>query len=70
MCWSVGGGEGSCGKRYGGCGGRCREVCWGVGMSKKRCVGVEKCGEGCGKVYGVSRKVCWGRDVGRGMKEV
>ena len=22
-----------------GCGGRCREVCWGVGMSKERCVG-------------------------------
>ena len=45
VCWGVGGGEGSCGKRYGGCGGRCREVCWGV--SKDVC-GVEKCGEGCG----------------------
>ena len=21
------------------CGGRCREVCWGVGMSKERCLG-------------------------------
>ena len=31
--------RGSCGKRYGGCGGRCKEVCWGVGMSKERCVG-------------------------------
>ena len=42
VCWGVGGGEESCGKR---CGGRCREVCWGVGMSKERCVwrGVGKC---------------------------
>ena len=23
VCWGVGAGEGSCGKRYGGCGGRC-----------------------------------------------
>ena len=38
VCWGVGGGEGSCGKRYGECGGRCREVCWDVGMSKERCV--------------------------------
>ena len=32
VCWGVGGGEGSCGRRYGG---RCREVCWGVGEVKK-----------------------------------
>ena len=25
--WGVGGSQGSCGKRYGGCGGRCREMC-------------------------------------------
>ena len=34
----VGKGEGRGGKRYGG---RCREVCWGVGMSKERCVARE-----------------------------
>ena len=38
-CWGVEGGQGSCGKRYGGCGGRCREICWGVGGGKERCVG-------------------------------
>ena len=37
--WGVGGGQGSCGKRYGGCGERCREMCWGVGGGKERCVG-------------------------------
>ena len=26
VCWGVGGGQGSCGKR---CGGRCREMCGG-----------------------------------------
>ena len=26
-------------ERYGGCGGRCREMCWGVGGGKERCVG-------------------------------
>ena len=26
-CWGVGGSQGSCGKRLGGCGGRCREMC-------------------------------------------
>ena len=36
VCWGVGGGDGSCGKR---CGGRCREVCWGVRVGKERCVG-------------------------------
>ena len=39
VCWGIGGGEGSCGKRYGECGGRCREMCWGERMSEKRCVG-------------------------------
>ena len=57
--------EGSCGKRYGGCGGRCKEVCWEV---RKYVWGVEKCGKGCGRVYGVSGEVCW--RVGRGMGEV
>ena len=32
MCWGVGGGERSRGKR-------CREVCWGVEGAKERCVG-------------------------------
>ena len=35
VCWGVGGGQESCGKRYGGCGGRCREMCWGVGEVRK-----------------------------------
>ena len=30
VCWGVGGGEEKCVERYGGCGWRCREVCWGV----------------------------------------
>ena len=33
---SVMGCRGRCRKRYGG---RCREVCWGVGGGKERCVG-------------------------------
>ena len=64
VCWAVGGGQGSCGKRYGGCGGRYREMCWGVGGGKERCVGR---GEMCGKVYGVSGEVCW--RVGKGCGE-
>ena len=51
-CWGVGGVQGSCGKRYGGCGGRCREMCWGVGEVRKDVWGVEKCGEGVGKCMG------------------
>ena len=39
VCWGVGGGQGNCGKRYGGCGGRCREMCRGVGGGKERCEG-------------------------------
>ena len=39
VCWGVGGGQGSCGKRYGGCGEKCWEMCWGVGGGKERCVG-------------------------------
>ena len=54
VCWGVGGGQGSCGKRYGGCGERCREMCWGVGGGKERCVGSGEVWGGCGKVYGVS----------------
>ena len=44
--WGVGGGQGSCGKRYGGCGGdvgKCVEV-W--GEVRKDVWGVEKCGVG------------------------
>ena len=49
------------------CGGRCREVCWSVGMSKERCVrrSVGKCMGCVGKFVGL-----WGRDVGREMGEV
>ena len=49
VCWGVGGGQGSCGKRYGGCGGRCREMCWGVGGGKGK-----MCGEwrSVGRVWG------------------
>ena len=36
VCWGVGGGEGSCGKRYRECGGDVGKC---VGMSKERCVG-------------------------------
>ena len=36
VCWGVGGGQGSCGKRYGGCGKRCREMRWGVGSAYER----------------------------------
>ena len=39
VCWGGGGGQESCGKKYGGYGGRCREMCWGVGGGKERCVG-------------------------------
>ena len=53
VCWGVGRGE-LWEEVWGRVWGRCRVVCWGVGMSKEKCVGVEKCGEGCGKVYGVS----------------
>ena len=63
VCCGLGGGEGSCGKRYGGCGGRCSEVCWGVGGGKERCVG---------RGVGEWGKVCWrvGKGCGRGMEEV
>ena len=67
VCWDVGGGQGSCGKRYGGCGGRCRKMCWGVGEGKERCVGSGEVWGGCGKVYGVSEEVCW--RVGKGCGE-
>ena len=50
VCWGVGGDEGSCGKRYGGCRGRYREVCWSVGMSKEKYVG--SVGRGVGKYMG------------------
>ena len=57
VCWGVGGGQGSCGKRYGGVWGRCRE----------RYVGSGEVWGGCGKVYGVSGEVCW--RVGKGCGE-
>ena len=69
--WDVGGGEGSCGKRYGGCGERtCREMCWEV---RKDEWGVEKCGEGC--VWGEWKSVLacgermWGEEWGRCKEE-
>ena len=46
VCWGVGGGQGSCGRRYGGRGGdvgKCVRV-W--GEVRKNVWGVEKCGEG------------------------
>ena len=52
VCWGVGGGQGSCGKRYGGCGGRCREMCWGVGEVRKDVWGVEKYGDGVRECMG------------------
>ena len=61
VCWGVGGGERSCGKRSGE---RCREVCRCVGISKERCVGrgVEKCvgvrGGMWAKEWGRCREVC------------
>ena len=51
MCWGVGGGQGSCGKR---CGGRCRKMCWVVGGGKERCVGS---GEVWESIWG--EEVCW-----------
>ena len=54
VCWGVGGGQGSCGKRYryGGCGGDVGK-CVGVwGEVRKDMWGVEKCGEGVGKCMG------------------
>ena len=51
-CWGVGGGQGSCGKRYGGVGGDVGK-CVGVwGEIRKDVWGVEKCGEGVGKCMG------------------
>ena len=59
VCWGVGGGQGSCGKRYGGVWGEVRKDVWGV----------EKCGEGVGKCMGRVGKCIgvWGKDVGRVM---
>ena len=52
VCWGVGGGQGSCGKRYGGMGGDVGK-CVGVwGEVRKDVWGVEKCGEGVGKCMG------------------
>ena len=42
LCWSVGGGEESCGKR---CGGRCREVCWEVRKDEWEWRSVRECME-------------------------
>ena len=66
VCWGVGGGQESCGKRYGGCGGDVGK-CVGVwGEVRKDMWGVEKCGEGVGKCMGKCVGV-WGKDVGRVM---
>ena len=46
----------------GSCGGRCREVCWGVGMSKERCLGS---GEVWESVW-VRGEVCWREREGCG----
>ena len=59
VCWGVGGGQGSCGKRYGQMGS--------VGGGKERCVGSGEVWGGCGKVYGASGEVCW--HVGKGCGE-
>ena len=61
VCWGVGGGQGSCGKKYGG-----------VGKDVGKCVGVwgevrKDVWGGCGRVYGVSGEVC--RRVGKGCGE-
>ena len=65
VCWGVGGGQGSCGKRcVGGDVGKCVGV-WGGG--KERCVGSGEVWGGCGRVYGVSGKMCW--RVGKGCGE-
>ena len=50
VCWGVGGGQGSCGKRYGGVGGDV-DKCVGV-WGRKDVWGVEKCGEDVGKCMG------------------
>ena len=72
VCWGVGGGQGSCGKRYGGRGGKCRKMSWGVGKGKERCVGRvwESVWGEWGKVLGRwrVRKGCGegnGEDVGK-----
>ena len=62
VSWGVGGGQGSCGKKYGG---------WGGDVGK--CVGVwgevrKDVWGGCGREYGVSGEVC--RCVGKGMGEM
>ena len=67
VCWDVGGGQGSCGKRYGGCGGEMLGNVMGCGVGKERCVGSGEVWGGCGKVYGVSGEVCW--RVGKGCGE-
>ena len=52
VCWGVGGGQGSCGKRYGECGGDVGK-CVGVwGEVRKDKWGMEKCGQGEGKCMG------------------
>ena len=61
VCWGVGGGQGSCGNKYGG-----------VGKDVGKCVGVwgevrKDVWGGCGRVYGVSGEVC--RRVGKGCGE-
>ena len=54
VCWGVGGGQGSCGKRYRGCSG---EVCWGVGGGQGSC---GKRYRGCGEMCGGGKERCVG----------
>ena len=62
-------GQGCCGNRFGGC----REMCWGVGKGKERCVGSGEVWESVwGEWGGVwesvwGEKVCW--RVGKGCEE-
>ena len=52
VCWGVGGGQGSCGKRYGGVGGDVGKCVGVLGEVRKDVWRVEKCGEGVGKCMG------------------
>ena len=67
VCWGVGGGEGSCGKRQrgtGGVGGRVGKC----GGGKERCVRSGEVWGGVWESVRVSGEVCW--HVSRGMGKV